>query len=122
MGTPPHRVSKFYYMVDSVDVVNASNEAFGGISMDVDGVTRQHRLGGLADHHAARQPPLSMDRVREALRCHTSQLPGFGPLAEWTVAELAAMFGMGYFYRAFSLVNGGRKVETDLFEGLRRDA
>jgi len=25
----------------------------------------------------------------------------------------------GTFYRAFSLVNGGRKVESDLFEGLR---
>jgi len=25
----------------------------------------------------------------------------------------------GTFYRAFSLVNGGRKIETDLFEGLR---
>jgi hypothetical protein len=23
------------------------------------------------------------------------------------------------FYRAYSLVNGGRRVETDLFEGLR---
>jgi LmbE family N-acetylglucosaminyl deacetylase len=121
-GQPPHRVSKFYYMVDSVDVVNASNEAFGGISMDVDGVTRRHtgweewQITTRLDNHR------SMDRVRDALRCHTSQLPGFGPLAEWTVAELAAMFGMGYFYRAFSLVNAGRKVETDLFEGLRRDA
>ncbi|MGZ9166656.1 MAG: PIG-L deacetylase family protein, partial [Anaerolineales bacterium] len=27
----PHRVLKFYYMVDSVDVVEAANEAFGGI-------------------------------------------------------------------------------------------
>jgi len=25
----------------------------------------------------------------------------------------------GTFYRAFSLVNGGREVETDLFEGLK---
>jgi hypothetical protein len=25
----------------------------------------------------------------------------------------------GAFYRAMSLVNGGRKMETDLFEGLR---
>lgn len=37
-----HHVSKFYYMVDSTDVVNGANEAFGGISMDVDGVTRHH--------------------------------------------------------------------------------
>jgi LmbE family N-acetylglucosaminyl deacetylase len=39
---PPHRVSKFYYMVDSLDVVDVANEAFGGINIDVDGVTRHH--------------------------------------------------------------------------------
>src|SRR5215207_410322 len=39
---PPYRVSKLYYMVDSLDVVSAANEAFGGISVDVDGVTRHH--------------------------------------------------------------------------------
>ncbi len=32
---------------------------------------------------------------------------------------LARFFGKGTFYRVFSLVNGGRKVEADLFEGLR---
>ena len=31
--TPAHRVSKLYYLVDSVDVVRAASEAFGGISM-----------------------------------------------------------------------------------------
>src|ERR1041385_7148650 len=39
---PPHRVLKFYYMVDSLDIVKMANEAFGGISMDVDGITRHH--------------------------------------------------------------------------------
>jgi hypothetical protein len=33
---------------------------------------------------------------------------------------IAAVLSMqGTFYRAFSLVNGGRQLETDLFEGLR---
>jgi hypothetical protein len=31
----------------------------------------------------------------------------------------ALLASQGTFYRAYSLVNGGRKVETDLFEGLR---
>jgi hypothetical protein len=35
------------------------------------------------------------------------------------VDELRKVFGIGNFYRAYSLVNGGRKVEDDLFEGLR---
>jgi hypothetical protein len=30
-----------------------------------------------------------------------------------------ALWGVQEFYRAFSLVNGGRACETDLFEGLR---
>src|SRR5215211_4511974 len=39
---PPHRVLKFYYMVDSLGVVKAVGEALGGISMEIDGVTRSH--------------------------------------------------------------------------------
>jgi hypothetical protein len=30
-----------------------------------------------------------------------------------------ALWGSQEFYRVFSSVNGGRKLETDLFEGLR---
>ena len=30
-----------------------------------------------------------------------------------------ALWGVQEFYRAFSLVNGGRAHESDLFEGLR---
>ncbi|HEX9332939.1 MAG TPA: PIG-L family deacetylase, partial [Anaerolineales bacterium] len=116
---PPHRVSKFYYMVDSQDVVNAANEAFGGISMDIDGVTRHHtawqdwQITTWLDNHKY------MAQVQKAVHCHKSQLPGYGPIAEWSLTELDKVFGAGTFYRAFSLVNGGRKVETDLFEGLR---
>jgi hypothetical protein len=29
------------------------------------------------------------------------------------------VWGVQHYYRAFSLVNGGRKLEDDLFEGLR---
>lgn len=116
---PPHRVLKFYYMVDSQAVVNAASEAFGGISMDVDGATRSHV--GWADWQITTwlDNRKHMDKVRQAMLCHKSQLPGYGPIAEWSLAELAKVFGTGHFYRAFSLVNGGRRVETDLFEGLR---
>ena len=117
--TPPHRVSKLYYMVDSFDVVNAANEAFGGISMEVDGVTRHHvgwqdwQITTWLDNNK------HLDKVREAIHCHKSQLPGYGPIGEWSVEELARVFGTGHFYRTFSLVNGGRNLETDFFEGLR---
>ena len=116
---PPHRVSKFYYMVDSLDVVQAANEAFGGISMEVDGVTRQQvgwqdwQITTWLDNHKY------LNIVWNAIQCHKSQLPGYGPIGEWSVEELARVFGTGHFYRTFSLVNSGRNRETDLFEGLR---
>jgi len=116
---PPHRVLKFYYMVDSQEVVDAANNAFGGISMDVDGITRRHV--GWADWQITTRLDNRehMDRVQRAMLCHKSQLPSYGPIAEWSLTELAKVFGNGHFYRAFSLVNGGRNAEKDLFEGLR---
>lgn len=115
----PHRVSKFYYMVDSLDVVRVANEAFGGISMDVDGVTRHHVGWEAWQITTVLDNKKHMVEVQRAIQCHKSQLPGYGPIGEWSVEELTTAFGIGYFYRAFSLVNGGRKLETDLFTGLR---
>ena len=116
---PPHSVLKHYYMVDSEDIVNTAKEAFGGISMEIDGVTRHHvgweewQITTRLDNHEYMEP------VQRAMLCHKSQIPGYHPVDEWSRAELTKLFGTGNFYRVFSLVNGGRKVETDLFEGLR---
>ena len=114
-----HRVSKFYYMVDSMDMVNAANETFGGISMEVDGVTRSHV--GWPDWQITTRVDTekSLEPVHKAVHCHKSQLPGYGPFAQMSAAELVIFYRTGTFYRAFSLVNGGRTVETDLFEGVR---
>jgi len=116
---PAYRVAKFYYMVDSLKVVRIANEAFGGIRMDVDGVTRHHV--GWNDWQITTRLDNSqyMEQVQKAIHCHKSQLPGYGPIAEWSLDELSEAFAIGNFYRVFSLVNGGRKGETDLFEGLR---
>ena len=116
---PPHRVLKYYYMVDSWDVVNIANEAFGGIRMEIDGVTRSH-VGWAGWQITTRlENNKYLDKVQKALLCHKSQIPGYHPMDEWSLDELEKAFGTGHFYRAFSLVNGGRTVETDLFEGLR---
>lgn len=116
---PPHRVAKLYYMVDTVDLVNWATEAFGGISMEVDGVTRSHR--GWQDWEITTRYDTAehFDTVRAAMLCHRSQLSGYGPLSEMPADELSRFLSKATFYRAFSTVNGGRKVETDLFEGLR---
>ena len=115
----PHRVLKFYYLVDSPDIVKFANESFGDISMEIDGV-RRHHVGWDEWAITTRLDNNNyLDKVQKAMLCHKSQLPGYGPMAEWSLAELAPIFGDDSFYRAFSLVNGGRTVETDLFEGLR---
>ena len=121
VGEAAHRVSKFYYMADSVDMVNATIETFGGMSMDVDGVTRHHV--GWHDWQITTRIDTEkyLEQVHKAVHCHKSQLPGYGPFAEMPAAELDIFYRTGTFYRAFSLVNGGRKVETDLFEGLRAE-
>jgi LmbE family N-acetylglucosaminyl deacetylase len=115
----PHRVLKFYYMVDSLEIVRAVNEAFGGISMEIDGVTRHHigwedwQITTWLDNNQY------LEQVQKAMLCHKSQIPGYHPIDQWSLAQLARIFGTGHFYRAFSLVNGGRKKETDLFESLQ---
>jgi hypothetical protein len=43
----------------------------------------------------------------------------YGPLGHLSDADHAGRWGTQEFYRAMSLVNGGREKETDLFEGLR---
>ena len=115
----PHRTPKFYYMVDSQEMVQLAIDEFGGISMDVDGVIRKH--GGWANWQITTRIDARpyIDAVRKAVHCHKSQLPGYGPLADASAEEMGGWFGRGDFYRVFSTVNGGRIVETDLFEGLR---
>jgi hypothetical protein len=55
-----------------------------------------------------------------AIRCHASQLSTLGALAEMHEDAAVAVLAMqGTFFRAFSLVNGGRDVESDLFAGIR---
>jgi len=116
---PPYRVSKFYHMVDSTSMVDAFRAAFGGISMEVDGAERgqfgweEWAVTTRIDAQAY------FERVWQAILCHRSQLPGYGPLVELPNETRLRFWCEGTFVRVFSLVNGGRAVERDLFEGLR---
>ena len=116
---PAYRVQKLYYMVDNQEVVDFVTERLGPIEMEIDGVMRKH-VGWPDWEITTRINALPyIERVRKAVQCHKSQLPGYGPLRESSAEEMGKFFGKGNFYRVFSLVNGGRKEENDLFEGLR---
>jgi hypothetical protein len=57
--------------------------------------------------------------VWQAVHCHQTQLPSLGKLDKLPIDERRSLFAESTYYRAFSLVNSGRNVETDLFSGLR---
>jgi len=118
-GLPPHIVSKFYHAVDSMELVERFRELAGGISMEIDGITRSHI--GWHDWSITTRIDVKehFDAAWKAILCHQSQLPGYGPLVDAPRESLLRFWGEGTFVRVFSMVNGGRNVENDLFEGLR---
>ncbi|GAB4399346.1 MAG: PIG-L family deacetylase [Anaerolineales bacterium] len=117
----PHRVSKLYYMVDGENFVNLITPFVGDITFPVDDQIRDEvpwrewmittRIEMAGHCHTAWR----------AIQCHQSQLPSLGALAQMHEDAAVAVLAMqGTFFRAFSLVNGGRKLEMDLFEGVKK--
>jgi LmbE family N-acetylglucosaminyl deacetylase len=116
---PHHRVPKLYYMADSQELFDTYFGLFGDIRMRIDGVERQ----GVAWHDWALTTRIDgkqhWQTVWQAVQCHNSQLPGFGDLTRITADLHERLWGERTYYRAYSLVNGGRRLENDLFEGIR---
>lgn len=120
-GLAPHRVSKFYHMVDTPPNIQAIGEHIGPISMEIDGVLRG--MVGWEDWAVTTRIDTRayFDTVWQAVLCHQTQLPGYGPMAGLPQETLRLFWTEGTFVRIFSMVNGGRAVERDLFEGLRSE-
>jgi LmbE family N-acetylglucosaminyl deacetylase len=118
-GQPPHRVMKFYYLVDTQSVVDGWHALFGvHIGIEVDGVVRR-QVGWEEWAITTRlDAGAHWKTVARAIRCHQSQITSFSfdALPE---ATLRALWRYGTLYRVYSLVNGGRAIEADVFAGLR---
>jgi LmbE family N-acetylglucosaminyl deacetylase len=117
---PAHLVSKLYYMVDAESFVNLIAPFMEDMSFQVDDQVR----GEVPWKDWMVTTRIEMAEycrtAWRAIQCHQSQLATLGALAEMPEDSAASVLAMqGTFYRAFSLVNGGRQVETDLFAGLR---
>jgi LmbE family N-acetylglucosaminyl deacetylase len=116
---PPHAVSKLYYMAWPRSLWAAYETAIGKLVSTVDGVERQATawpdwsVTTTIDTHEV------WETVWRAVSCHQSQVAAYERLKDLPAASHAAVWGRQSFYRAFSLVNGGRQQETDLFDGLR---
>lgn len=116
---PPHRVSKLYYLAWREATWKAYQDALRTISVKVDGLRRDAvawpdwMVTSTLDTRACWR------QVWRAICCHKTQMSIYKSLADLSDEEHEALWGVQEFYRAFSLVNGGRERETDLFEGLR---
>ena len=117
--TSPHRVAKLYYRAFVQAEQVAYEATFGRLVMPVDSVER----------HFTAWPEWAIttwidtsaygEQVLQAVKCHRSQLPDYQKLKALPAAYQARLWGRQGYYRALSLVNGGRTVEDDLFAGLR---
>lgn len=116
---PPHTVSKLYYLANGQQILDLYTSAFGSIVMPVDGVDRT--MVSWNDWAITTRPDCAgtWQTVWKAISCHRTQLPGYEALLQLPDSFHESVWEHPGFYRAYSLVNGGRGVEHDLFEGLR---
>jgi LmbE family N-acetylglucosaminyl deacetylase len=115
----PHLISKFYYFLNDKKLAKTYASVFGQIQMEVDGVARSFTsyedwmfttiIDG-SDHWRT---------ALKAVNCHQSQVAIYGALNNLPEEKSISLWGKRSYYRAFSLVNGGRRLETDFFEGLK---
>lgn len=115
----PHAVSKLYYMASSQGRWDAYQAAFKKLVSVVDGMERQAQpwpdwmITTIVDTRD------QWPTVWRAVVCHDSQVGGYEKLKHLAPEHHEALWGRQEFYRVLSTVNGGRRMETDLFEGLR---
>jgi LmbE family N-acetylglucosaminyl deacetylase len=114
-----HRVSKFYYFVHSEDRWAAYQTALKKLSVKVDGVERT--AVAWPDWEITTHIDASdvWQTVWRAVQCHKTQMSVYKNFGALTDADQKRLWGRQQFYRVFSLVNSGRQIESDLFEGLR---
>ncbi len=115
----PHPVSKLYYMAWKKAKWDAYQAALQTLRAKVDGVERQ--ATPWPDWAVTTVIDTSEDwRVAwRAVCCHETQMSIYGNLEHLSEEHHRALWGTQEFYRVFSLVNGGRRAERDLFDGLR---
>jgi LmbE family N-acetylglucosaminyl deacetylase len=112
-------VSKLYYIAWSAKAWAAYETALKKLTSTVDGVERQAvpfpdwAITTRIDTNAV------WPTAWRAVQCHRTQMSIYKNLEALPTEHHEVLWGRQEFYRAFTLVNGGRAREDDLFEGLR---
>jgi LmbE family N-acetylglucosaminyl deacetylase len=112
-------VSKLYYIAWSEAKWAAYQAALKRLVATVDGQERQVTAWPDWAITTVLDTSRVWPAVWRAVSCHKTQMAIYERLATLADEHQRALWGTQEFYRAFSLVNGGRTRETDLFEGLR---
>ena len=115
----PHCVSKLYYMAWTRKKWDAYQSAFRDLKTTIDGTERRANPwpDWAVTTHIDTLPYWTT--VWRAVQQHRTQLAIYSRLESLPEEHHKALWGSQEYYRVFSLANGGRKKETDLFEGLR---
>ncbi|MFZ0391806.1 MAG: PIG-L family deacetylase [Calditrichia bacterium] len=113
-----HAVAKLYFMQWSGAKWNAYQKALRKLKTNVDGEERiavpwpDWAITTFIDTRKY------WKQAWRAVSCHKTQMAIYGQLENLPEEQHRAIWGTQEFYRVYSLVNGGRKKEADLFEGL----
>lgn len=118
----PHSVSKLYYMTATSALLAVYQSIFGDLVMRVDGGERRGVAWPEWSITTVIDTSAHIKTIGQAVRCHRSQLTAYSVFESMSAEQAWALWGQYSYYRAFSLVNGGRGIEDDLFAGLRDDA
>ena len=114
-----YAVSKLYYIAWSSATWAAYQAALKKLTSTVDGVERQVVPTPEWEVTTRIDTSAVWTTVWRAVQCHRTQMSIFKNLVGLPPEHHRALWGVNEYYRAFSLVNGGRRRESDIFEGLR---
>ncbi|MEZ4864252.1 MAG: PIG-L deacetylase family protein [Caldilineaceae bacterium] len=114
----PHQVSKLYYRAWCAAESAIYQQVFGDLVMTIDGVERRTATWPEWAFTTRLDATAHWQQVQRAVACHRSQLPAYQRFAALPPAQQRILWGSQTFYRAMSLVNGGRELEHDLFAGI----
>ena len=112
-------VSKLYHIAWSAETWAAYETALRKLTSMVDGVERQVIPAPEWTITTRIDTSDVWPTVWRAVQCHETQMSIYKNLAGLPEEHHRALWGVQEFSRVFSLVNGGRARESDLFEGLR---
>ncbi len=116
---PAHQTSKLYYMAWTKKLWDAFTKAFKLLQSKVDDEVRVASPWNDWAITTKLDTSAFWKQAWDAIQCHKTQLAIYKKLEELTENEHEQIWGSQEFYRAMSIVNGGRQLENDLFEGIR---